>query len=195
MKFSKEEKRLIRENIKLLVKDMRELWEIFPYEKIKIPVGIYIDGYSPDWDLVIDKSKIELVCDDGYIKSNSTSLERVPGIGDVYVYGKDEYLAHHQFIKKYDEIREELKHIVEKRAQTRKDSLEMLNAYNKKYKKQDIVEVSVPESKNPDLIEIKNEDGKNVGIIDFGDKSIKIITSGDIVLVNKEKETAKHKRM
>ena len=53
----------------------------------------------------------------------------------------------------------------------------------------------MPESKNPDLIEIKNEDGKNVGIIDFGDKSIKIITSGDIVLVNKEKETAKHKRM
>lgn len=49
------------------------------------------------------------------------------------------------------------------------------------------IEFNFPESIDKHQLEVTKENGYNIGVIDFGDKTIKIITSGDIVLVEKDK--------
>ena len=49
------------------------------------------------------------------------------------------------------------------------------------------IEFNFPESIDTHQLEVTKENGCNIGVIDFGDKTIKIITSGDIVLVEKDK--------
>lgn len=46
----------------------------------------------------------------------------------------------------------------------------------------DDVEIRFPKDSGKHVIEVTLEDGKTVGTIDFGDRTIRIITDGDIVL-------------
>ena len=50
-----------------------------------------------------------------------------------------------------------------------------------------LVEFNLPETTDQKQIEVHNEGGVNIGTIDFGGKTVKIITTGDIVLVNRDK--------
>lgn len=50
------------------------------------------------------------------------------------------------------------------------------------------IEFNFPESIDQHRLEVTKENGSNIGVIDFGDKTIKIITSGDIILVEKNKD-------
>ena len=50
------------------------------------------------------------------------------------------------------------------------------------------IEFNFPESVDQHKLEVTRENGSNIGVIDFGDKTIKIITSGDIVIVEKNKD-------
>ena len=56
------------------------------------------------------------------------------------------------------------------------------------------VRIDLPESLNAKEIYVSEEGNKKVGVIDFGQQTIKIITEGNIVLVNKSKEEPKVKR-
>ena len=56
-----------------------------------------------------------------------------------------------------------------------------------------LVEFNLPETTDQKQIELHNENGVNIGIIDFGGKTVKIITTGDIVLVNREKAQSRIK--
>lgn len=56
-----------------------------------------------------------------------------------------------------------------------------------------LVEFNLPESIDQREIEVHNEGGVNIGTIDFGGKTVKIVTTGDIVLVNREKSQSRVK--
>ena len=57
-----------------------------------------------------------------------------------------------------------------------------------------VIEFNFPPSIAEKEIEIEKKDGKTIGTINFGERSISIITDGDIVLVPKlEKEKQKVK--
>lgn len=55
------------------------------------------------------------------------------------------------------------------------------------------IEFNFPSSVAPYEIEVTKEDGRTVGTIDFGDRTIKVITDGNIVLVPKREEKIKVK--
>lgn len=104
------------------------------------------------------------------------------------------------FIMNYSEIRKDLISKIEKRASE-------VNAYNslidgniKEAKEKlrnlenAVIEFNFPPSIAEKEIEIEKKDGKTIGTINFGERSISIITDGDIVLVPKlEKEKQKVK--
>lgn len=104
-----------------------------------------------------------------------------------------------EFIMTYSDVREDLISKIEKRASE-------VNAYNtlideniKEAKNKlhnlenAIIEFNFPPSIAKKEIEIEKKDGKTIGTINFGERSISIITSGDIVLVPKKEEKPKVK--
>lgn len=90
------------------------------------------------------------------------------------------------FIKCYEKIREILIDRLESDTKTKQGFFEAIDKVNKKYNKDAEIEIDFPETLNKHSIEVQEAKGKKIGVINFGDRTIKIITTGDIVLIDKE---------
>ena len=103
------------------------------------------------------------------------------------------------FVENYSENRENIVTTVENsNIQSKRVTDELNDAIevNKKTRSQNQAQVrlSMPESIDTKNIEISKEKGQTVGKIDFGDKTIEIITTDDIVLVPPTKNKQKVKK-
>lgn len=200
MEYTEKEKKQIRKSRQAIVRDMRKLWKQYPYE-VQIPVDLDLPLYGKNWYLKILNDRIIL-----YSNSSEkyTNLERhkVHHLQDL-VYTEGDYEAHFQFIKQYDKVRKELEEVLKKRDESQQNNLDALTSISEKHgrkaekqakKLASTVQIDFPKTQNVHEIEITEEVGKKVGTIDFGKQIIKIVTEGDIVLVNKTQEQPKSKK-
>ena len=196
MTFTKEEQKQIKKSRKTIVKDMRKLFNMYPYEKIEIPVNIHLaPKYGSYWYLVITKNRIAIKSDRGAY----TNLYPV-----ILPQNKDDRdNAHFQFISQYDSVRSKLVAIINEKLARKEGNLEKMTTVSEKYTKsgqkkqkklEATVQIDIPKTQNVHEIKISEENGLKVGIIDFGRQTIKIITEGDIVLVDKNKIDNKVKK-
>lgn len=194
--FTKEEVRQINKSRRTLVKDMRKIFNIYPYQDIEVPVKLQMPSkYGYNWHLKISKKQIIIESDNG------TYTRLYPR--NVSANREDGYKAHFQFISQYEDVREEIVRIVTRRANEKNENIERLSKVSDKYTKtgqkeskklESTVTIDIPNSLNAKEIIVSEEEGKKIGIIDFGAQTIKIVTEGNIVLVNKPKEEVKTKR-
>lgn len=203
MEFTTEEKRQIRKSLKTIVKDMRELWKIYPHQEVDIEVSlpnVNLSDYGCFWRLLMDKDKIILYSSSS---KNYSNLERhrIHHLQDL-CYTKGDYLAHFGVVSQYDQIRNRIEEIVKERYNRQQQNIDKLSDIEQRHSKKTkqekeklaaTVQIDLPPTQNLHEIEISEENGKKVGRIDFGAQTIKIITEGDIVLVNKT-ENSKVKR-
>ena len=189
---TKELKKEIKETIKILVKDLRTLWNLYPYEEIKLSLNLYLTNYGNYWYFIMNEKEITIR---EASNGNHTHLER-KGINNK-PYQVGEYLAHQQFINQYEKIRNQVESIQNSKKEQHESQMskmsELRNKYSDESKKERkrleaSVQIDFPPSINVNDIEITEENGKTIGIIDFGKQLIKIITEGDIVLVDKRKD-------
>ncbi len=81
-----------------------------------------------------------------------------------------------------------------KNGKTVDEELEGISSTLSKLSKDEVeVEFMLPETIGQRALEVTKEDGKTIGVIDFGGKLVKVVTSGDIVLVQREKGKEKIK--
>ena len=191
--YTKKEKKQIDKSRRIIVKDIRNIWKMYPYEDITVPVNLRMPEYGSYWKLIINKKEIVIKSNDGaftrlYPRTISRNRE-------------DGYEAHSQFISQYEDVREDILRIVNSRVSNQEQHIKKLSSVSDKFiqpkeekRKEDVIEIDMPNSLNAKEIEITEEDNKKIGTIDFGTHTIKIITEGNIVLVNKPKEEAKVKR-
>lgn len=104
------------------------------------------------------------------------------------------------FVINYPNIRQDLIFEIEKEKRKERDHCEVIDenielAKTKLHNLKDaIIELNFPETLDQKEIEVEKKDGQTIGTINFGERSIRIITNGDIVLVPKrEKEKQKVK--
>jgi len=180
--------------------DLESIWKIQVLDEIKVPVELdgvekLADYPSKEWNFIMDSNGFYLKSDssehciyDKYtfalIKNKRVMM--LKKIGDLDII----------FIKEYDSIREKIIEKVENAIKEKKEEMDIIEKINKKYKNEAVVEIDLPESKNPQTIDIKRENSQNVGEINFGYATIRLITKGNIVLVNdsvSEKEKSKNK--
>jgi len=90
-------------------------------------------------------------------------------------------------LKNYNVIRQLLQREIENSSKEKDSIKASIQEIKKQYTKDATIELDLPPSQNVHEIEIIEEEGKNIGIINFGNRTIKIITDGDIVLVNRKK--------
>lgn len=197
MIYTKEQKKKIRETVSILVKDLRELWEMYPYEEIQIYVQLYLPDYGKNWFFIMNKKDIFLKAESN---GNYTHLQR-KGIKNK-PYSEGDYEAHRQFIAKYEYVRAEVERIQSENASRVQKSLDSMDNISSKYSSESKaerkrLEASVQidfNSQNRHEIEITEENGQTVGTINFGKQTIKIMTEGDIILVDKRTEAPKIKQ-
>jgi len=180
IKLTKEEKKAIYKVYNLILDDMNELQKISKSNKIDIWCDFKYKSSYPHIALT-DKAIVFYSSIDSYhyfleekgpirTKRNNVNISTMIAL-----------------IENYESIRSKLKSEIEKSTSEKETFFHKLAQINKKYTKEAEIEIDLPPSQNVHEIEIIEEEGKNIGIINFGNRTIKIITDGDIVLVNRKK--------
>ena len=113
------------------------------------------------------------------------------------VYYDDESCqAYQEFISHYKSVKEKLMEYLDEKAENRNELAEKKKNFMEEMKKiqedhSTDVEIDFPDSIGLTKIEVTKEDDKKIGTINFGSQTIRIITRGNIVLVNEEEHSKK----
>ncbi len=215
--FTNKQKREIKKAMITIYKDIKELLEAakvtsyFAVDlKHQIPDVDYDNHFhryvfQREWSLrYYENSDLDIVVTDGY-SSERYSLNSYNDSSD-----DDELLLKLEFIERYPENRKLIIAAVNKRIpyeirKKEKQKESQTNIDDKvsngireamlklKQAREASIEFNFPSSVAPYEIEVTKEDGRTVGTIDFGDRTIKVITDGNIVLVPKREEKIKVK--
>lgn len=203
-KYTKEDKKIIDETMQYIVEDMYKFLEI----SSKKYIIIYTDflEYGDSSNIQINNNVIYLILYKYHdiplwgINGQESELRQHKKI----VLGKKtlkgikachgNYELYSTIIENYDTIRERLLKKANAFADEKDTKMDVINTWYNRFKKETMIEIDFPKTNNQHEIEVIEEDGKTIGIIDFGDKAIKIITSGDIDLKRKEKASPKIKQ-
>lgn len=187
-KLTKEEKKKINEAFDLILKDLNQVWNLSSVKSIS--VGISYDSIYEHFLVLNDKGVYIQV--DKINMSLFTDETKLPvaarnRAGELVVSPFIEMKTMLHIIKYYDDIKKELENNIVKNNESKRDILEQVEALKRQYDKEAIIEINMP-VQNQQQIKVTRENGKNVGVLDFGDRTIKIVTNGSIILVNKDEE-------
>lgn len=186
--FTKDEKKEIISSLRVITKDLRELWKLSQTEEIEITLPYEVQSYRDCYYLRMDDKRIEItdiIHDDRYL------LEKVNSFGQS-ILTTDIRLAF-EICKSYEKIRREVESEIKKGLEIKKYGLEELNRVKRRYIQESEVEVTLPKTMNQQELVLTSEDGRNVGILDFGNSIVKIVTDGEIKVVNHHESKVKIK--
>lgn len=200
LNFTESEKEIIRNTLKLIIKDIDKLWSYDMCSKICIPVTLedvdkYYEGYpASGWLLMLTK--------DNYVIENANSDQRFliatkkenePRIDHTDTIGPVDVMI----LKEYPNIRKFIVGAIRDASARKNETLEYIRNLGEQIKAQTTIEIDLPPTNNRQTIEVTEENGKKVGTINFGDMALKIITSSEanIEFKNKKEEEPKTKRI
>lgn len=195
--YSKEETEVFKNALINVLDDLEDLWNIGVLDKIEVPVRLHgiidvdKDYTYNNWRFIMDKTGFSIFQGDNYSwnrywfakRNKFGKLKKFNTIGEQDII----------FLKEYDEIRAKVVTKINKALEEKQGNLQVAEILRKKYDKEATVELDLPTSLNTHEIEIEKKDGQTIGTINFGNRTIKIVTTGNIVLVNKESEKVKRK--
>ena len=196
IKYTQNEIKQLQNALNAIIDDLESLWRISSLEEISVPVLLH--GFSSCyrdkevtnfWRFIMDEQGIYLSHKDDRYRY---ILAKRIGFGKI-----SKYLTIHEqdiiFMKEYKDIRKLIIEEIEVAKMRKKENLDIADQIANMYKKDAQIEIELPESLNKHQIEVQEEDGRKIGTLNFGSLSIKIITTGDIELVHKDKEKQKRK--
>lgn len=187
-KLTKEEKKKVREAFDLLLIDLGKLWSLSKVKRVSVRINS-IDDYG--CQLVLEKNRV-------YIYSSKLNMSLFTDkttypvasrhmSGELVASPFVELKTMVELIKQYDRIKSDLESEIIKENEKRSDTIESIESFRKDYDKEASIEIDMP-IQNQQQIKVTRDDGKTVGVLNFGDRTIKIVTNGAIVLVNKDEE-------
>ena len=209
MKYTKEEKKKIEKAYEIVISDLNKIWQQCDEEQLEFVVdsvwkisenintkhhmrfvygwclvltkrNAYIENRTED--IILDRITLANSDIRGQLKPCCKEIELVVG-----------------FIEAYPKIRERAirkieKNIIEKETQKesdiqrKKEQLENIRKVTQTYNKEASIEIDLPKTQNQHQLVVTEEEGRTIGTLDFGGRTIKVITDGDIVLVRKSKK-------
>ena len=195
LNFTDSEKEIIRTTLKTVIKDLDYLWSTNACSKIVVPVVLedvekYYEGYpSEGWQFIMTK--------DNYVLNNSTARNRF-----LIVSEKDGVRHEHtdiigavdiMILKEYPMIRERILAAIKSANQEKQEILGYAKDLDERLKRQATIEIELPATNNQQTIEVVEENGRKVGTLNFGDISLKIISSANIEFKSTTTEKVKRK--
>lgn len=197
MHFNSEERQVIDNDFKQAVElliDMATKAQLGEQE-ITFHIGYQRDvdytslGFKPHPKLRISEKEISLCLNASDENSDIISLYKK---GEVCYSNIDQfYTLDCLFLREFPRIKEKFSASLQKYTNNKESFWErFIESHKRNQVLFDEVVVDLPESIDQQSIELEEKDGKKIGTINFGERSIRIITSGNIVF---ESQTGKSK--
>jgi len=169
--YNKEEKEKIEAALEYIIND---IYEICKNTNCKDEIELSCSG----WPVTIGyKSicfgfhRIAKINNKGQIKRINKALADYDRLSELVNY--------------YENLREKIVEEVEKRCKRNNLNIDKIDNFLKNKNEEVDVEIDLPPSQNQHQMEIREVEGRTVGTLDFGGRTIRIITDGDLVLVDK----------
>ncbi len=195
IKLTKEQQKDLLELYNKALDDLWEIWQTSALKSVYIPM-YFEDDKTKKWSFRIDDEDIRITCNTGYAHSISYTLARARTCFKKIVLIKDEELNQDimfNFIKNYEDLRDKLIKRLSSSEAIKKDTDALFTRLKEQFNKTSTIEIDLKDINNRQTIEITEEDGKKIGTINFGHQTIRIITKGEITLVD-QKEAVKTKK-
>lgn len=220
--FTEDEKKYIKETFDIVLDDLREIYKLTSQPTICVEIQLkgskkYLLCLSEtkialltlnssvlayEWEKLWIEDKANLIYNGNLLLETrykkvgkrrkkdtieySVSRKKINDLDDLEIITK--------FIFQYDEIRAKTIKAIELQHGAKNDFFSELAKIRTKYGGEVIVDLGVGKTQNMQKIELEEENGKKIGTIDFGDRLVKIITEGDIVLTKIERTKEKIKK-
>jgi len=186
-KYSEEEIAKVKKVMDYILDDMRDFYKASNCDVLEIKFNFDYKAYHDTLEISDDSICYFF----GALKAPSTSdkwlyLEEKKRFGKKVRYSRYEHDLFLYIIREYEEIRKILESKVKEIQEKNNNDFSFIDKMLKKYDKEASIDINLPPSKNLHQLEVVEKEGKKIGTIDFGDRTIQIITNGDIVLVNKD---------
>lgn len=194
--YSKKEIKVFEKALKIVLDDLENLWNLKMFERLEFDVelpGISScknNYYEHGWSFVMDE--------EGFYLLNNGCGEIINFV-TINKFGNcKQHLKIHPrdivFLREYDQIREKIVSHINNIQATKQENLDMAKSLISRYSKNAVVEITLPETNNKQTIEVVEENGRKIGTLNFGDISLKIISSASIDFQTKTTEPSKVKR-
>ena len=187
MKFSKEEQKEIESSLQNILADAKALFELVETDSYRFD---FQNDSNITYRFEINKYDVYY-----YYRYSPTSncIAHFKRNGSINIY-KNQHNLLFSFITNYEKIRKHLEQEAKKIQRLKNSGMDKVRELEKKYAKEAIIEVEMPDTLNKSTIEVIEEDGKNVGRLQIGPVSIKILTTPNVRIINKKpKEKIKEK--
>lgn len=198
MEYTKKEQQKIKKTMDVLIADLDKIWQLGLFDEISIPIDLKgIEEYDEEyvnynWIFCMSEEGIEIKSTnerESYMHATRGKNGKLKGCYQTID------IREVLFFREYEKIRERIMEKISKKQQEKQNDFELMDRLTNNFnKKENIVEINLPQSNNQHELTVKREDGRTVGIIDFGPASVKIITDGTIRLVKEDKEKTKVKK-
>ena len=103
----------------------------------------------------------------------------------------EEYVT---FIQNYQKVKDELLKQSEHITEQKKREMAAVEKWNDIFTGETTIELDLPQTQNVQELKITEKGKKKIGTINFGKKTVKIVTEGKIILVNEKEEFPKVKK-
>lgn len=194
--YSKKEIKVFEKALKTVLDDLENLWNLKMFERLEFDVelpGISScknNYYEHGWSFVMDE--------EGFYLLNNGCGEIINFV-TINKFGNcKQHLKIHPidivFLREYDQIREKIVSHINSIQVSKQENLDMAESLISRYSKNAVIEITLPETNNKQTIEVVEENGRKIGTLNFGDISLKIISSASIDFQTKIVEPSKVKR-
>lgn len=194
--YTKEEQNKILSTMQYMVEDMFKIYDQTNTKQLAVRLDKCL-GISDVSELVIAKTSIKLIT---YVETFIDDY-----LGDYFFggYKKDktyilgtrtfskpkankiDFDTLSDFIKHYDEIRDYLYDESKEKLSKKESSTKGVDQWYDRFKRETTVEFELPATNNQYQVEVTSENGKTIGTFYFGDKTINIITNGEMNFIDK----------
>ncbi len=182
LKFTKQEKKDIRDALNNLIDDINEIWKLSDQEEFYTFYPIQSNTWGSDsWKFQIDKTGIFIK--DYPKKIYLEKFKPIKARPKVRDYSEIYY-----FIRQYEKVRSSLEGSISRSLSNKERGMKELNAIKDKYSKEATIELDLPQTMNPYSFDLKHENGNSIGEIKMNSGTIRIIVKGNIILSNKPEE-------
>lgn len=190
-KYTKEEIDKFEKAMTLAINELDSLYQRSGLKEIFIPFNLdrmkkYSENYnSRDWYFVIDDTGFYFSLGLGTKASHFIHFAKRTKFGKnimQFPINLDDVI----FLREYENIKSQVVKEVNEALVQRNSDFAIADKICKNA--ESIVEINMPGSQNVHEVQVSEENGKKIGVINFGLQTVKIITEGNIVLVNKDDE-------
>ena len=194
--YTKEEQTKILSTMQYMVEDMFKIYDQTNAKQISIDLYVCL-GISDVCELIITKTSFKLIAyredyiedylgeyfNNGY-KKHKTYILGTRTLSKPKA-NKIDLDTLSDFIKNYDKIRDYLYDESKDIIRQKDASTKGVDEWYDRFKRETSVEFELPATNNQYQVGITSENGKTIGTFYFGDKTINIITNGEMNFIDK----------